>query len=165
MRDFRHVADAPREGQHPLFLLPDLAIEELLKSGFVHLHQVRADGDGGIRLMEAHELLRVLAPVSQQPLHEPFRHAVPNGQRLDGLRFHVRILDFVLLAHEVAQDAVAHACQPFHAQLLAQRDRRVARCALRDAILQQNLARPQPQHVAQLDVRVGQYVEYRVGYR
>lgn len=92
--------------------------------------------------MEAHELLRVLAPVSQQPLHEPFRHAVPNGQRLDGLRFHVRILDFVLLPHEVAQDAVAHACQSLHAQLLAQRDRRVARCALRDAVFQQNLARP-----------------------
>ena len=155
MRDFRHVADAPREGQHPLFLFPDLAIEELLKSGFIHLHQVRADGDGGIRLMEAHELLRVLAPVSQQPLHEPFRHAVTDGQRLDGFGFHVRIFDFVLLPHEVAQDAVAHARQPLHAQLLAQRDRRVARCAFRDAVFQQNLTRTQPQHVAQLDVRVG----------
>ena len=142
-------------GQVRFLLFPHLFGQQLFEVFVRQLCQVRPHRPALRSPRRAEDLLGFLPAVGlPQTDPQPFRQAEPNRVCLVRLRLRIGKHQFIFFANQVPQNAVANALQAFHPVLHAQLHAGVGGRALRNPVLQQDLAGAQPQDVPQLNVRI-----------
>ena len=162
LRQIGGAVDDVSIGSLSLFPLPYLAVQQLFKGGMIQLHQVGAQGRACLALTIGDDGLGGgVAVVGNELMHQPLGHGEHHGEELLGLLRLVGVDDLVPAADEVAEDGVAYAAETLKTRILAQRHGGVHGGAFRNLVVEEDLARAQPQDDTELRLGVLFLQEFR----